>query len=81
MRCGFIWSSSRISYIGKKEENIKNINNKKFKKKWSQFKKEKRKRKKRVVDTKLGVSSIISEKNNNFLSLLKGNKKENARKK
>ena len=67
-----------IAALAKKEENIKNTYNKKMK---SLQKRKKRERKKRVVDNKLGVTmgSIISAKNNNFLSLLKDNKKENTR--
>ena len=68
-----------IATLSKKEENIKNEYNKKMK----ELKKRKKKdRKKRIVDSKLGVNmgSVISAKHNNFLSILKENKKECTRK-
>ena len=68
-----------IAALGKKEENIKNEYNKKMK---ELKKRKKRDRKKRIVDSKLGVNmgSVISAKHNNFLSILKENKKDGTRK-
>ena len=68
-----------INSLGKKEENIKQVYNKKIK---SLQKRKKKERKKKVVENKLGVNmgSMISAKNNNFLSLVKETKKEHTRK-
>ena len=68
-----------IATLSKKEENIKNEYNKKMK---ELKKRKKRDRKNRIVVNKLGVNmvSVISAKYNNFLSILKENKKECTRK-
>ena len=68
-----------INSLGKKEENIKQVYNKKIK---SLQKRKKKERKKKVVENKLGVNmgSMISAKNNNFLSLVKETKKEHTKK-
>ena len=68
-----------IATLSKKEENIKNEYNKKMK---ELKKRKKRDRKNKIVVNKLGVNmvSVISAKYNNFLSILKENKKECTRK-
>ena len=68
-----------LNGLTKKEENIKQTYNRKVK---SLQKRKRKERKKKIVDNKLGINmgSLISAKNNNFLSLLKDTKKENTRK-
>ena len=68
-----------IAALGKKEQSIKNEYNKKIK---ELKKRKKRDRKRRIVDNKLGVNmgSVVSAKHNNFLSILKENKKDGTRK-
>ena len=67
-----------LNGLTKKEENIKQIYNRKVK---SLQKRKRKEKKKKVVDNKLGVNgSLISAKNNNFLSLIKDTKKESTSK-
>ena len=68
-----------LNSLTKKEENIKQIYNRKVK---SLQKRKRKEKKKKVVDNKLGVNmgSLISAKNNNFLSLIKDTKKESTSK-
>ena len=68
-----------LNSLAKKEENIKQTYNKKIK---SLQKGKKKDKKKKIVENKLGVNmaSIVSAKNNNFLSLIKDTKKEHTRK-
>ena len=68
-----------LNSLTKKEENIKQTYNKKVK---SLQKRKRRERKKKVVDNKLGANmgSLISAKNNNFLSLIKDTKNQSTRK-
>ena len=67
-----------LANLTKKEENARQIYNKKLR---ALQKKRKKDKKKKAADSKLGVniSSLISAKNNNFLSLMK-EKKEYTRK-
>ena len=68
-----------LNGLTKKEENIKQTYNRKVK---SLQKRKRKEKKKKVVDNKLGVNmgSLISAKNNNFLSLIKDTKKESTSK-
>ena len=69
-----------LNGLTKKEENIKQTYNRKVK---SLQKRKRKEKKKKVVDNKLGVvnmGSLISAKNNNFLSLIKDTKKESTSK-
>ena len=68
-----------LNGLAKKEENIKQTYNRKVK---SLQKRKRKEKKKKVVDNKLGVNmgSLISAKNNNFLSLIKDTKKESTSK-
>ena len=67
-----------LNSLAKKEENIKQTYNKKIK---SLQKGKKKDKKKKIVENKLGANmgSIVSSKNNNFLSLIKDTKKEHTR--
>ena len=68
-----------LNGLTKKEENIKQTYSRKVK---SLQKRKRKEKKKKVVDNKLGVNmgSLISAKNNNFLSLIKDTKKESTSK-